>query len=132
MKPYLFSEEMLAQINSLLNQARPDQLVLEAPAVALLRSTLSGPSFLPKVYIGLQGGLIQGAIGNCEMCLVGGDYDIDGSAPSERRYLHAFQSTAVTGEHQVIVDPNVCEALLKDALGDEKILDDQPAEGMAQ
>lgn len=132
MKPYLLSEKMLAQITSLLDQARPEQLALDAPALALLRSTLSGPSFVPKVYVGLEGGLIQGATGNCEMRLVGGDYDIEGSAPSERRYLHAFQSTAVTVEHQVAVDHRVCNALFDDALGDENIEADQPTEGMAQ
>lgn len=132
MKPYLLSEEMIAQITSLLDQARPEQMALDAPALSLLHATLSGPSFVPKVYVGLEGGLIQGATGNCEMRLVGGDYDVDGSEPSERRYLSAFGSTAVTVEHYVAVDPTVCNALFDDALGDENIEADQPAEGIAQ
>lgn len=132
MKPYLLSEEMIAQITSLLDQARPEQLALDAPALVLLHATLSGPSFMPKVYVGLEGGLIQGATGNCEMRLVGGDYDVEGSAPSERRYLNAFGSTAVTVEHQVAVDPRVCNALFDEALGDENIEAEHPAEGMAQ
>jgi hypothetical protein len=132
MKLCALSENMLAQITSLLNQAQSGQLVLDAPEMAMLRSTLSGPSFVPKVYVGLEGGLIQGATSNCEMRLVGGDYDIDGSAPSERRYLSAFDSTAVTVEHQVAVDSRVCDALFDDALGDENMEADQPTEGVTQ
>lgn len=132
MKLCAFSENMLAQITALLDQARPDQLVLDAPELATLRSTLTGPGFVPKVYVGLEGGLIQGATGNCEMRLVGGDYDVDGSDLSERRHLHAFKSTAVTVEHQVAPNPEVCEALFADALGPENVLEDEPTEGMVQ
>lgn len=132
MKPYLLSDEMIAQITSLLDLARPEQLALDASALAKLRSTLSGPSFVPKVYVGLEGGLIQGATGNCEMRLVGGDYDVEGSAPSERRYLHAFEATAVTVEHLVVADPQVCDALFDDALGEENIDAEQATEGMSQ
>ncbi|MBY0240096.1 MAG: hypothetical protein K2X55_12355 [Burkholderiaceae bacterium] len=131
MKPYLLSEEMLGQITSLLDQARPEQLVLKAPALALLRSTLSGDSFVPMIYVGIHGGHIQGATGNCEMRLVGGDYDTEGSAASERRYLKAFHSAAITVEHQVLADPKMCKALFEDALGDASIPDDQPAKGIA-
>jgi len=132
MKLCALSDNMLSQITALLDQAQPDQLVLDATALAELRSTLSGPGFVPKVYVGLEGGLIQGATGNCEMRLVGGDYDVDGSALSERRHLQVFNSTAVTVEHQVDPNAKVCEALFADALGPENVASDEPAEGMAQ
>lgn len=132
MKLCALSENMLAQITDLLDQAQPGQLVLEAPELARLRSALSGPGFVPKVYVGIEGGLIQGATGNCEMLLVGGDYDVDGSDLDERRYLHAFKTTAVVVEHHVASDAKVCESLFADALGPENVTDDEPPEGMAQ
>lgn len=131
MKLYALPPEAIAQITALLDQARPEQISLEAPALAQLRSTLVGSGFVPMVYVGVEGGLIQGATGNCEMRLIGGDYDVDGSEPSEQRHLTAFGATAVTVEHQVLADAKVCESLFADALGDENIHDDEPAEGMA-
>lgn len=132
MKLCALSENMLAQITALLDQAPPGQLALDVPELAALRATLSGPGFVPKVYVGIEGGLIQGATGNCEMLLVGGDYDIDESDLDERRYLQAFKSTAVVVEHHVDPNPEVCEALFADALGPENVVDDEPAEGMAR
>jgi len=132
MKLCTLSDNMLSQISTLLDQARPDQLVLDPTALAELRATLSGPGFVPKVYVGLEGGLIQGATSNCEMRLVGGDYNVDGSALSERRHLRAFNSTAITVEHLVTPKPEVCEALFADALGPENGVEDEPVEGMAQ
>ena len=132
MKLCALSENMLAQITALLDQTPPGELALDVPEVAALRSTLSGPGFVPKVYVGIEGGLIQGATGNCEMLLVGGDYDVDGSDLDERRYLNAFKTTAVVVEHHVVPDAEVCEALFADALGPENVADDEPVEGMAQ
>lgn len=132
MKLCALSPDMLHQLTNLLDQANPGQLWLEAPALAELRSTLSGPSFVPQVYVGIQGGLIQGATGNCNMRLVGGDYDVDGSNTSEQRFLRVFGSTVIPVEHQVLADADVCEALFTDALADENVAKDESTEGMAQ
>ena len=132
MKLAALTPDHLMQLTALLDQARPEQLLLEAPALAELRATLSGPGFVPRVYVGVQGGLVQGATGNCTMQLVAGDYDVDGAAEHETRFLRAFQSTCVPVEHHVAVDPEVCESLLADALGDADACEELPAEGMAQ
>lgn len=123
---------MLAQITALLDQAKPEQLWLEAPALAQLRSTLDGPGFVPMIYVGVDGGLVQGATSNCEMRMVAADYDLSGSAVSEQRFLRVFQSTAVPVEHQVLADADVCKALFEDALAAENVASDEPAEGMSQ
>lgn len=132
MKLLSLSPDHLIQLSMLLEEARPGQLWLEARALAALRVALSGPSFVPKIFVGVQGGLVQGATGNCKMQLVAGDYDIDGSAPSEQRFLRAFQSTAVVVEHQVLADPELCDSLLSDALGGEEPASEHPVEGMTQ
>lgn len=123
---------MLAQITALLDQAKPEQLWLEAPALAQLRSTLDGPGLVPMIYVGVDGGLVQGATSNCEMRMVAADYDLSGSAVSEQRFLRVFQSTAVPVEHQVLADADVCKALFEDALAAENVASDEPAEGMSQ
>lgn len=132
MKLAALTPDHLMQLTALLDQARPEQILLEAPALADLRATLSGPGFVPRVYVGVQGGLVQGATGNCAMQLVAGDYDVDGAAEHEKRFLRTFQSTCVPVEHHVAVDAEVCDSLLADALGDADACEEQPTEGMTQ
>lgn len=123
MKLLALSPDHLHQLTNLLDNAKPEQIWLDAPALAELRATLSGPGFLPRVYVGIEGGLVQGATGNCAMELVAGDYDVEGSALHERRFLRAFQNTVIAAKHVVAVDAEVCDSLLSDALGgseDEK------------
>lgn len=116
MKLLALTPDHLMQLSALLEQARPEQLLLEAPALAELRAALSGPGFLPRVFVGVGGGLVQGATGNCAMQLVACDYDVEGSAEHEQRFLRVFQSTVVPVEHHVLVDAEVCDSLLSDAL----------------
>lgn len=132
MKLTALTPDHLMQLSALLDQARPEQLLLEAPALAELRTVLSGPGFVPRIYVGVQGGLVQGATGNCAMQLVAADYDVDGAGEHETRFLRAFQSTCVPVEHHVAVDPEVCDSLLADALGDTNACEEHPVEGMAQ
>jgi len=132
MKLVALTPDMQAQLSALLEEARPDQMWLEAPALAELKASLNGPGFVPRVYVGIQGGLIQGATGNCAMQLVGGDYDTDGAAEHEQRFLRPFQSTAVIVEHTVVNDPEVCTALLADALAEAETDEEQPSDGMTQ
>lgn len=132
MKLAALTPEHLMQLTALLDQARPEQLLLEEPSLAELRAALSGPGFTPRVYVGVQGGLVQGATGNCAMQLVAGDYDTDGAGEHEKRFLRAFQSTCVPVEHHVAVDPDVCNSILSDALADADACEEQPANGMTQ
>jgi hypothetical protein len=132
MKLVALTPDMHAQLSTLLEEARPGQLWLEAPALAELRASLNGPGFVPRVYVGVQGGLIQGATGNCAMQLVGGDYDTEGSAEHEQRYLRPFGSTAVIVEHAVVNDPATCTTLFADALADAETAEEQPSESMTQ
>lgn len=132
MKLVALTPDMQAQLSTLLEEARPGQLWLEAPALAELKASLNGPGFVPRVYVGIEGGLIQGATGNCAMQLVAGDYDTEGSAKHEQRFLRPFQSTAVIVEHTVANDPEVCTVLLADALADPDADEEQPSEGVTQ
>lgn len=136
MKLVALTLDMQAQLSTLLEEARRGQLWLDAPALAALRASLTGPGFVPMVYVGVQGGIAQGATANCEMRLLSGDYDLDGTPESDQRYLRVFQSTIIPAEHLVVADREVCESLFSDALGDPDRDDDQheeqQAEGMGQ
>lgn len=84
------------------------------------------------IYVGVEGGLVQGATGNCAMRMIAADYDLDGTAVTEQRFLRVFQSTAVPVEHQVVADADVCKSLFEDALAPENVANEEPAEGMSQ
>jgi hypothetical protein len=132
MKLCALSPDMIAQIAALLDHAKPEQLWLEAPALAQLRSTLDGAGFVPMIYVGVDGGLVQGATGNCEMRMISADYDLDGTDVADQRFLRVFQSTAVPIEHQVLSDADVCNALFDDALAPENVAPEAGPEGMKQ
>lgn len=132
MKLVALTPDMQAQLSNLLEKAPPDQLWLEAPALAELRTALNGPAFVPKVFVGIESGVIQGATGNCAMQLVEADYDTEGSAAHEQRFLRLYQDTALIVEHKVSNDPEVCTALLADALADAEADEEQPVAGLTQ
>lgn len=99
-------------------------LVAEGPISAKaidLAEALNTP-FTPKLFIGLQGGLVQGATANCDIDYVVADHDTDGTdGGDDIVFLPTWDTEVVISDPGILVDPAVCEALFAQAAArDEK------------
>lgn len=87
-----------------------------------IKMLLAGPTFLPKIFAGLEGGNVTGATTNCVMAFAVGDHDIDDCDERGLVVLNAWQcdddgrsGKACVSHLDVLVDPDVCDSLFQDA-----------------
>ncbi|MGX9221695.1 hypothetical protein ACWV27_27025 (plasmid) [Massilia varians] len=133
MKLIALTPEMEQQLAALLNTPLSSPAGAPAPALEQLRAAVNGAGFVPKVYVGLEGGMVQGATANIGVQVVLGDYDLEGADEDEQvRRLTAFNTDAIIRQPHVIVNPAILDALLVDALSEESTPIEAPVEGMHQ
>lgn len=133
MKLIALTPEMEQQLAALLNNTLSAAAGAPAPALEQLRAAVTGAGFVPKVYVGLEGGMVQGATANIGVQVVLGDYDLEGADEDEPvRRLTAFNTDAIIRQPHVMVNPAILDALLVDALSEEVAPIDAAAEGMHQ
>lgn len=131
MKLIALTPEMEQQLAALLDNNLSAPASAPAPALEQLRAAVNGPGFAPKVYVGIEGGVVQGATTNVGVQVVLGDYDLEGADEDEQvRRLTAFNTDAIIRQPHVMVNPEILDALLADALAEESAPADAPAEGM--
>lgn len=75
--------------------------------IAECRNILTGDSFVPKVFVGASGGVIQGATTNCQMDMLVADQDESG------HFIKAWNANASIYDPGIVVDYEICKSLFE-------------------
>ncbi|MDO8728594.1 MAG: hypothetical protein Q7K26_01735 [bacterium] len=75
--------------------------------IAECKNILSGNSFVPKVFIGAAGGVVQGATTNCQMDILVADQD------ESDHFIKAWDTNASIYDPGSVVDHDLCKSLFE-------------------